>query len=58
MTDRAIKILLALIAAGRWADAAVRITPAVAQDYISILQNIEHDLHNIYDGTCTNHKIC
>jgi hypothetical protein len=57
MTDRTTKTLLAIIAIGLWANLAW----PIFQPRIAAAQNIstiEHDLHNIYNGTCTNSKIC
>lgn len=55
--DRTTKIILAFIAAGLWANAAGSfIRPASAQS--SELNDIAHDVHAIYIGTCINDKIC
>lgn len=67
MTDRTTKILLAVIALGLWANAAIPLLlprAAAAQDVSSLdahLSRIDHDVHNladIEDGTCRNKKIC
>jgi hypothetical protein len=60
MIDRTTKILLAIVAIGLWVNALAPFTrPALADvDYSAQLQSIYHDLHNIYNGTCTNGKIC
>jgi hypothetical protein len=57
--DRTGKIILAVIALGLWVNIAVVVSrpqPATAQSYD--LGNIEHDLHAIYTGNCSNEKIC
>jgi hypothetical protein len=58
MTDRTTKLLLAAIAVGLWlnAGAAWHITPAQAQP--DPLVGLLHDVHAIYNGTCTNGKVC
>ena len=60
MIDRTTKVLLALIALGLWANAAVStIRPAFAQsDYSSELYSIMSDLGRIHRGSCSNDKIC
>jgi len=58
-TDKTTKLLLALIAAGLWLNAAsslIRPTSAGAQSYE--LQKIQRDLDSIGRGTCLNNKIC
>lgn len=55
------KVLLALIAAGLWANLAITIIGpkiAYAQDYSRELASIVDDLGGIQRGTCTNSKIC
>jgi hypothetical protein len=56
--DNFTKLLLALVAAGLWANVAIElIRPAYAQD-ANLLRNIESELGKISRGTCTNSKIC
>lgn len=61
--DRSTKLLLGVIALGLWANALApffRPLPVHAQDASSIqksLDNIEHDVHSIYAGTCLS-KMC
>ena len=59
--DRMTKILLALVAAGLWANFATTIIGskvAYAQDYSRQLGSIVDDLGRIQRGTCTNSQLC
>jgi hypothetical protein len=59
MNDRTMKVLLAVIALGIWANVLVPVfkaVPAVAQG--NELSKINLNLAAIYNGTCANHKIC
>jgi hypothetical protein len=61
MADRSTKILLAAIAAALWANFAVAVLqPSVAnsQADAGLLRSIDSHLGSIYNGTCTNRKIC
>ena len=60
MTDRTTKILLTIIALGLWVNVMMPLVhPAFADiDYSSTLKTMEHDLQNIYNGTCNNGKLC
>jgi len=60
MLDRTSKILLALIAAGLWANfAAVFLQPARAEaDYGTYLLMILNTVSDIARGKCSNNKIC
>jgi hypothetical protein len=53
------KILLALIAAGLWANVIVQLQhPAVANTTDDHLSNIENSIYRLVTGTCTNSKLC
>jgi hypothetical protein len=54
--DRTTKLILAVIAAGLWANALVRPLPAAAQS--GELNQIAIDIHNVAMGNCTNHVLC
>ena len=66
--DRTTKLLLALIAAGLWAN--VLATPTSAQlsglvgaagykqDVGSLIENIDANLAKIQRGTCSNSRLC
>jgi hypothetical protein len=68
--DRTTKILLAVLAAGLWAHAAVpliqrahaqiadRHLERVLESVLGRLENIQRDFDAIAGGTCTNRKIC
>lgn len=57
MTDRSTKILLAVIAAGLWANVvALQVRPATAD--ASLLRSIDNHLANLTIGTCINRKLC
>lgn len=57
MTDKTTKILLAIIAAGLWLNAAtVLIRPALAQD--PSITNLARDFHTVVQGQCPNQKLC
>jgi len=60
MIDRSTKTLLAAIAVGLWANAALMaIRPATAQsDIVGRLQEINDYVYGIYNGRCRNSKIC
>jgi hypothetical protein len=58
MTDRTTKILLGFIAFGLWANLAVPLFQPQIATAQSAEEEIQHDLHNIYNGACPNHKIC
>ncbi len=61
MKDRTIKLLLALIAAGLWANALVPVfkpTPALAQQSENYLRNIDQNITNLVFGRCLNRKLC
>ena len=51
------KLLLALIAAGLWANVLTK-APARADMSDSYLSGIAHDIHSIYSGSCSNSKLC
>jgi hypothetical protein len=58
LVDSIAKLLLAAIALGLWANAAVHtIGPAMADDDYHVRQ-IQTIIENIAKGTCNNHKIC
>ena len=59
--DRTTKILLALIAAGLWANALmpiVKVNSAFAQDASSYLRNIDLNIRGLTNGVCLNAKLC
>jgi hypothetical protein len=59
MGDKTTKILLALVAIGLWANIGVSLlkpTSVLAQN--PDIATISHDVHAIYNGTCTNKKVC
>lgn len=57
MTDKTTKILLAILAAGLWLNAAtVLIRPAMAQD--PSITNLARDFHTVVQGQCPNQKLC
>jgi len=62
MSDKTTKILLAAIAVGLWANIGVTVlhirSAAADEDYGYILRSIDSNLDRIYNGTCTNSKIC
>jgi hypothetical protein len=62
MIDKTGKLLLALIAAGLWANIGVsllRPAAAIAEGYeLESLKSNVSDLTRIGRGTCTNTKIC
>jgi hypothetical protein len=60
MNDRTVKVLLALIAAGLWANALmplVKPTPAYAQ-FGDPMLNVADSLQSIARGVCRNQKLC
>jgi hypothetical protein len=59
--DKTSKAILAVIAAGLWANAAVTMlkpTLAHAQDAGPILYQIQTSVMSIANGVCTNRKLC
>lgn len=58
MTDKPTKIILAILAAGIWLNAATAlIRPAMAQDNPT-LDRLQRDFRSLVEGTCSNHKLC
>jgi hypothetical protein len=55
--DRTTKVLLAMIAAGLWANAAAPLIQKARADS-AVLHYIEEDLARIADGKCANKKLC
>jgi hypothetical protein len=58
--DRFSKILLAIVAAGLWANVTISVlksTPAHA-DAESYLSSIDSNIGRIARGTCSNSKLC
>jgi len=64
MPDKTTKLIVALIAAGLWLNAAAVMfhsSPAAAEgDALSrmTLQSMARDISSIASGTCTNPKLC
>lgn len=63
MTDRTTKLLLAVIAAGLWANAAVHLAqPAIAQGLSGTdstnLARITDRIDGIFYGSCANKRLC
>lgn len=58
--DRTTKIVLGLIAAGLWANAALqlRAIPAHAQDANFHLSSIDNKIGSLVDGVCINRRLC
>ena len=60
--DKQTKVLMAIIAAGLWANVMVTVlrpVPAAAQGFeMTLLENIVSNLGSIAHGSCTNGKIC
>lgn len=57
MTDKPTKIILAILAAGIWLNAATAlIRPAMAQD--AYWSQIASALSSIASGDCSNKKLC
>jgi hypothetical protein len=61
MNNRTTKVLLALIAAGLWANALmplVKPTPAHAKIFGDPIVSIAETLESIAGGACRNQKLC
>lgn len=62
MLDRTSKIILAAIAAGLWANAALPIlkpgTASAQIDINSVISRIDESVAKIARGACSNSKIC
>lgn len=58
MTDKPTKIILAILAAGIWLNAATAlIRPALAQENPS-LTLLQRDFRMLIQGGCANQKLC
>jgi len=56
--DKATKFILAMIAAGLWANIAIVLLKPARASPLSELTSIDQHLSAIYSGSCLNHKLC